>query len=139
MPYARFLAWTCSGVVAVLLVAACGTTGNITDEPHDLGSGRSLAKAVAGKANCGYIEDYSLPASDHWDFTCQIGKRMFVIRTANTPASRDAGLSSDVPYKVGPFYLVSPFQQPGVALTADSLKAFPGEPATNSGPHNPPS
>jgi len=133
------LALTAVGAAAVLFVAASGSSGNTSDQPYDLDSGRSLAESVASKAKCGYVEEYSLQASDHWDFTCQIGKQMFVIRTANTPASRDAGLSGDVGYKVGPFYLVSPFQQPGLPSNPDSLKTFPGEPSTNFTPRNPPS
>jgi len=62
---------------------------------------------------------------------------MFLIHTAKTVASRDAGRPSRGPYKTGPFYLVSPFMQQGATATANSLQVFPGEPSATVGP-NPP-
>ncbi len=77
---------TCVG--AGVLVAACGQPmGKISDQPHDLSSGRALARAVTHKTGCGYIEDFSLPAADHWNFSCQYGEDLFVIHTANSEAA----------------------------------------------------
>lgn len=101
---------------------------SLSSQPHDHDSGRALAAAVADSADCGALEDYSLVASDHWDFTCQTGKQMFLIRTVSAAAGRD----TDRPAvsKTGPFYVVSPFSTPGSSGSAASLLArFPGDPA----------
>lgn len=132
-----YLSLTCVGA-GLLVAAACGQPmGNISDQPHDLSSGRALARAVTHKTGCGYIEDASLEAADHWDFTCQTGADLtFVIHTANSEAARDAGRPDGLPFKTGPFYIVSPTQKSSDkvlppagadAPKASSLRAFPGK------------
>lgn len=123
-------------VIAALVASACGSTASLSDQPTDLDSGRSLARTVADQAGCRDLEDYSPIANDYWEFTCRMGDVTFLIRTATSAASRDAGTPNErgIPYKKGEFFLVSPPLQAGGdkkaagdPVPADKLDAFPGD------------
>lgn len=111
------------GVLALLASTACAAqTAPLTSRPHDLGSGRALARSVAGAAHCGGLEDYGLVAADHWDFTCQRGSELFLIRTGGA-----GGIGpGEVPAVVGTAYRVSPFSDAGARGPVERLTGFPG-------------
>lgn len=124
-----------AGWAAALAVLAAGCAGSakvpLSARPHDRDSGRALARTIAGSAACGGFEDYRVTAADGWEFTCQKGADLYVVRATSTRALRDPAIrglaDAGVPYKTGQYFVVWPFQNPGARSAPAILSSFPGE------------
>ena len=124
-------------VAGLMMVSGCRSDTSIESQPTDSSSGRDLAKAVAGKAECGSFEDSFLLASGRLTFSCQINGQTFLIQVFTSEKekeARDQELSdADIPHKVGKSFLVweakgavagtESTPEPGLA---EDLAAFPG-------------
>jgi len=118
-------------ISACVVLAACGGSPvDLSSQPTDLDSARSLAKQVASTANCSSFEDYS-QGTGYWTFTCQTDTQMYAIVAASSTETRDTQLQrsrdQNLPVKTGNFYGVTMFQSPGHVLHAFDLDAFPGQ------------
>lgn len=119
-----------------MCISGCAPKGSLTERPSDRDSGRALARTVAEQARCDGFEDYDVTAPDAWEFTCQAGEEMFVIRAASTRASRNAAIpgltAAHLPYRTGRFFVVWPLATPGMRSSPRSLDKFPGDLPGNS-------
>ena len=98
------------------------------ERPVDANSARVVAEFVARRSGCAGFEDYDLRAKDHWDFTCQVGDEMFLLRAVSNPTVRAARIaeleSANKPFEAGETCLIWEFDSPGQASSATHLARF---------------
>lgn len=118
-----------ASLLLIASVAACrNQPGTSSQTPVDADSARAVAEGIARRSGCAAFEDYDLSANQHWDFSCQIGSQMFLLRAVSSRPERAARIaeltSANRPFVAGDHCLVWQFDTPGQISAAGDLARF---------------
>lgn len=110
------------------LVACRTETVSLQQRPTDPESARAVAALIARRSGCTGFEDYDLNAKGHWDFTCQVGDQMFLLRSVSSSLDRATRIAelraANQPFEAGETWLIWEFDSPGQSQSATHLARF---------------